>query len=124
MTDQEPKTSSTGSSDAFKTFTEQVNVAGNEVVKRVQELIAEGNVRRVIIKEPNGRILLEIPLTLGAVAGVGLVSFAPVLAAIGAIAALVAKVNIVIERYENPADAAKDQQSHVIDVTPTDKPSQ
>ena len=117
MTDQ----NTTNNGAPFKTFSEQINIAGNQVVARVQELIAEGNVRRLIIKEPNGKILLEVPLTIGAVAGVGLAAFAPMLAAIGAIAALVAKVNIVVERYENPSDADKEQHPHVIEVTPTDQ---
>jgi hypothetical protein len=122
MTDQNANTTNTNTAqDTIKTFSEQINVAGNQLVARVQELIAEGNVRRLIIKEPNGRTLLEVPLTIGAVAGVGLAAFALPLVALGAIAALVAKVNIVIERYADPADAARDQHPHVIDVTPTDQ---
>ena len=117
MTNQGPKVE-----EPLRSFTETVTVAGNQLLKRVEELIAEGNVRRLIIKNQEGRTLLEVPLTLGAVGVVTAAAFLPALAAIGAVAALVAKVNIIIERYEDPADAAK-EQPHIIEVTPTDKPA-
>ncbi|MFN8560503.1 MAG: DUF4342 domain-containing protein [Anaerolineae bacterium] len=66
-----------------RTFNEELEVAGNQLVERVKELIEEGNVRRLIIRNPEGRTLLEIPLTFGAVAGGALVIFfGPVLAAL------------------------------------------
>lgn len=84
-------------------FNEQLEIAGNQLVDRVKELIEQGNVRRLIIRNPEGRTLLEIPLTIGAVAGGALVFFNPVLAAVGALAALVARVTIEVVREEPSA---------------------
>ncbi len=73
---------------------ETFTVKGDELVKRIKELIHEGNVRRIIIKDKNGVSLIEFPLTLGVVGSV----FAPVLAAVGAMAALVTECSITVER--------------------------
>ena len=68
---------------------EEIIVASGELVDKVKQLITDGNVRRVIIRKPNGESLIEVPLTAGvAVSGV-LTLMAPVLAAIGAMTALV-----------------------------------
>jgi hypothetical protein len=88
----------TESTTEKRTFSEEIEVAGNQVVERVQELVKEGNVRRLIIRNPDDKILLEMPLTVGAVAG-GVIALAtPWLAALGAFAALVARVKIEIIR--------------------------
>ncbi len=77
---------------------EEIQVAGDDLLHKVKEILREGNVRRVTLKNEEGTTLLEIPLTAGiGVAAVSVV-FAPVLVAVGAIAAVVTKVNIVIER--------------------------
>jgi hypothetical protein len=86
--------------DRERTWTEDLEVAGTELVSRVKELIAAGNVRRVILRTPDNRLLLEIPLTAGAVAGGVVVLVAPVLAALGAMAALLAKVKVQVERTD------------------------
>lgn len=86
-----------------RTWTEEVEIVGNQLVERVQELVAEGNVRRLIIRGTDDKTLLEIPLTFGAVAGGALVFAAPWLAALGAFAALVARVKIEIVR-ESPLE--------------------
>lgn len=84
-------------------FTEELEVAGNQLVERVQELIKEGNVRKVIIRTPDDSKIVELSLTLGALgAGVALLA-APWLAALGAIAALVARVKIEVVR-ESPLE--------------------
>lgn len=88
---------------ATRTWTEEVEIVGNQLVGRVQELVAEGNVRRLIIRGTDDKALLEIPLTFGAVAGGALVFAAPWLAALGAFAALVARVKIEIVR-ESPLE--------------------
>ncbi|HWV57209.1 MAG TPA: DUF4342 domain-containing protein [Longimicrobiales bacterium] len=75
---------------------EEYKVSGDKVVSKIKEVIHEGNVRRVIIKNEEGRTLVEIPLTVGVVGAILL----PVWAAIGAIAALVANCSIVVERVE------------------------
>ena len=76
---------------------EQHQVRGDDLVAKVKELVREGNVRRIIIKDDEGKTLIEVPLTLGVVGAVLL----PVWAAIGAIAALVTKCSIVVERAED-----------------------
>jgi len=73
---------------------ETFRVKGEDVVNKLKSIIREGNVRRIMIKNKEGRNLLDIPLTIGVV---GIV-FAPVLAAVGVIAALVSECDIVVER--------------------------
>ena len=73
---------------------EEFKVNGEELLKKVKELIAEGNVRRITIKNKEGKVLVELPLTIGVVGAV----LAPVLAAVGAIAALVTECTIAVER--------------------------
>jgi hypothetical protein len=80
------------------TWTEELEINAGELVDRVKELIEEGNVRRLIIRKPNDEILLEVPLTAGVAVGGAVTLFAPVLAALGALAALLAKVKIQIVR--------------------------
>jgi len=79
-----------------KTHTEEIHVSGEELISKIKELVHEGNIRRVIIQNENGRTLIDMPLTLGVV-GVLLV---PQLAAVGAIAALMTKVTIVVEKVD------------------------
>ena len=79
-----------------KVRTEEYQVNGDYLVHKVKELVHEGNIRRITIKNEEGKRLVEIPLTIGAV-GVVLL---PVWAAIGAIAALVTDCTIVVERIE------------------------
>jgi hypothetical protein len=76
--------------------TEEHKVSGRNLLDRVKQIIHEGNVRRITIKDANGKSLLEIPLTLGVVGAVLL----PVWAAVGAIAALAADYTLVVEREE------------------------
>jgi len=76
-----------------KTVREEFEVSGEQLLKRVKELVHEGNIRRVIVKQED-RTILEIPLTLG-VAGILL---APTLAALGAVAALVSECTIIVEK--------------------------
>jgi hypothetical protein len=83
------------------TFQEEFKVTGDRVIGTIKELIREGNVRRIIIKNEQGRTLLEFPLTVGVVGTVLL----PVWAAIGAVAALVANLTIAVERRGPPASA-------------------
>ncbi|MBI1259636.1 MAG: DUF4342 domain-containing protein [Chloroflexi bacterium] len=97
------------------TFNEELEVAGNQLVERVKELIEQGNVRRLIIRNPEGRTLMEIPLTLGAVAGGALLFFYPVLAGLAAIGALVARLKIEIVR-EEPDALVQDAKKKIEDV--------
>jgi hypothetical protein len=77
---------------------QEFSVTGDQVVAKVRELIDEGNVRRLIIKNEEGRTLLEVPLTLGVIGA----ALLPVFAAIGALAALATRCTIVVERYDEP----------------------
>lgn len=83
------------------TVKERFTVSGNELADKVKKLIHEGNIRRMRLIY-NDKILLEIPLSVGApVAAVGIIA-APVLAAIGAVAALVTECTIEVEKVEEP----------------------
>ena len=83
---------------------EEVTLAGNQLVDYVKKLITAGNVRRLIIHKPSGEILMEVPLTAGLAVGGALTAMAPVLAALGAMAALLAKVRVEIVRTGDPDD--------------------
>ena len=76
--------------------TEEFSVNADQVVEKVKELVNEGNVRRVIIKNEKGESVMEFPVTLGVVGAVLL----PMFAALGAAVALMAKCTIVVERRE------------------------
>src|SRR5580692_6886469 len=97
--------------DQFDRIFEQVKVRASDLADKVKELIHEGNVRRIIIKDEHGHTFVEIPLS---VATVGLV-LAPVLAAVAAIATLVSHFEVVVERSarsgSRPASAGTQSQS-------------
>src|SRR5215218_5835393 len=80
------------------TFTEQIEIAASDLVDRTKELIEEGNVRRIIIRNQEDEVLLEVPLTAGVVVGGAVTIVAPVLAALGALAALLTHVKIEVVR--------------------------
>ena len=80
-----------------KFTTEEIRVEGEKLIAKVKELFHEGNIRRVIIKDKDGKTVMEIPMTLGVVG----VLLAPQLAAIGAIAALLTEATIVVEKAES-----------------------
>src|SRR5690625_7936373 len=95
-------------------YTEEFTVSGDAVVTKLKELLREGNIRRIIIKNEEGRTLIEIPLTIGVIGTVLL----PVWAAIGAIAALAARLTISVERSGTPAaepEPAGEEQTPSID---------
>ena len=77
-------------------YTEEFRVKGEELLAKIKALVHEGNIRRIIIKDKDGKILIEFPLTFGVV---GLV-LAPTLAAVGAIAALVTEATVVVEKAD------------------------
>ncbi|NNF57585.1 MAG: DUF4342 domain-containing protein [Rhodothermaceae bacterium] len=82
---------------------QEIKLAGNQLVDKVRELIEEGNVRRIVIKKDE-RVLFELPMTVGVGAGAAAVLVSPVLAALGAVAALVTDVTLVVERDDEAAD--------------------
>lgn len=87
-----------------KTFVETVEVAGNQLVDKVKELINQGNARRVVIRDSEGKELIALPLTVGVVGGgvlaVAATPAAVILAAVGTVAAFVTKVKLEIELTE------------------------
>jgi hypothetical protein len=76
--------------------TEEFRVEGEKLIAKIKELFHEGNIHRIIIKDKEGKTIMEIPMTLGVVG----VLLAPQLAAIGAIAALLTEATIVVEKSE------------------------
>jgi len=83
--------------------TEEFKVSGDDVVSFVKKIVKEGNARRIIVKNEEGNTIIEFPVTIGAAAALLL----PVLAALGAVAALVSKCTIVVEKRE-PKDAVEE----------------
>jgi len=83
-----------------RTRTEEFRVTGEAVIQKVKDVIQQGNVRRVTLKNEEGNTLIEIPLTVGAAVGAAAVILFPVWAAIGAIAALATHLTIVVERVD------------------------
>ncbi len=85
----------------LRVFEEEFKLKSKELVDKITELIHEGNVRRIVVKDEHGHTFMEIPLT---VAAVGVVA-APIIAAVGALAAAVTHFQVVVERVEH-ADGA------------------
>ena len=83
-----------------KVRTEEFKVTADGAVAKIKEIIAEGNVRRIIIQTEEGKSLIEFPLTVGVAAAAGVLLLAPLLAAVGALAAIVTDLTIVVEREE------------------------
>lgn len=96
------------------TTVEQLEMAGNELVDRVKELIEEGNVRRLVIRNADDDVLMVVPLTASVVAGGAMLVFAPILAALGALAAFLAKVKLEVVRVNE--DKAKNTEKKKIDL--------
>ena len=94
---------------AGQRYQEELQVMGEQLLTRVKELVHEGNVRRIIIKQ-EGHTIMEIPLTVGVVG----VLVAPALAAIGAIGALIAQCSIEVVRSERPGEAAQDKVDEIL----------
>lgn len=84
---------------------EEFKVKGDELMAKVRELIEEGNARRLYIKNESGETILEIPLTAGVAITAVSALLAPVLVAVGALAAVVTQVTIGVERVKNDDEA-------------------
>lgn len=80
-----------------KTRFEEFRLNGGEILNKVKEIIHQGNVRRIILKDEHGKTFMEIPLTVGVVGAI----VAPILAAVGAVAALASNLTIVVEKTED-----------------------
>ena len=91
-----------------RSWQETIKVEGGQVLDQVKKLIQEGNVRRIVIKQ-DGRSVVEFPLTVGVVGAV----FAPMLAAAGAIAALLTECTIEVTRVETSSGAGDEADEHL-----------
>ena len=97
---------------------EELQVVGEQLLSKVKELLHEGNVRRLMIKQ-DGNTIMEMPLTVGLVGAIA----APMLAAIGVIGALVARCSIEVVRTEWPNRPDSSTPEKVDNVTPYDGPA-
>lgn len=87
------------------TLVQQIEVAGDELVSRIKDLVKDGKSKRVVIKSAEGHELLTLPLNVGVVGGGVMALAAPLLAAVGAIAALVSRVTLeVVQEEPHPSD--------------------
>ncbi len=96
-------------------WVEEIEVAGSDLVDRVKELVQEGNVRRLIIRNANNDVLIEVPLTPAVVVGGVATIINPILAALGALAALIAKLKIEVVRIDEI-----DEDAETIDISSDD----
>ena len=83
--------------------TEEFKLEGGKVLDKIKELIHQGNIRRITLKNEDGKTLIEIPLTLGLVGA----ALLPVFAAVGAIAAIVTRMTLVVEKAGSPNDESR-----------------
>ena len=104
---------------------EEFKVKGGQLVDKVREIIEEGNARRVIIKKDE-RVLIEFPLSVGVGGAAAAVFLTPMLAAVGAIAALVTDVSVVIERNEDDLEEAVEVEADEVasSETASDEPTE
>ena len=98
----------------IKTIFEEIKVLAHDLAEKVKQLISEGNVHRIIVKDEHGHTFVEIPVTVAAVGAV----LAPSVAAMGAIAAMAAKFTIVVERTATKEDPAPPPQLLLTTVAP------
>ena len=103
----EPTEETTGTDEGAPRGKERYKVAGDKVVAKLKELLHEGNIRHVVIKNDEGKTLIEIPVTIG-VAGALLV---PVWAAVGAVAAVVTNCTIEIERQDQDEEGGDEEEA-------------
>src|SRR5689334_12936490 len=102
-----------------RNWQEELSATGDELVGRVRELVKEGTVRRIIIKH-EGRTLLEVPLTIGVVGAL----LAPQIAALGALAALVSRCSIMIDRESDDGPGAPSNSAELPPGSTTDSTSE
>ncbi len=92
-----------------KITAEEFKISGDVLVAKIKELIAQGNVRRIIIKNEEGHTLIEIPMTIGVIGSVISTALFPVVVALGVIGAMVAHLTVVIERQESDQSSERDE---------------
>ena len=104
----------------WKNFAEEIEVSGHALLTEINKLIAEGNVRKLVVKTDDGHVFLTIPLTAGAVAGGILTLGAPWLAILAAVAGLVANIKLEVTRDTAPPTEAFTKTDNPAPVPPTE----
>lgn len=105
-------------------WVEEIEVAGSDLVDRVKDLVQEGNVRRLIIRNANDDVLIEVPLTPAVVVGGVATIINPILAALGALAALIARVKIEVVRVDEVDEDAETIEISSADVSDETSPDE
>jgi hypothetical protein len=108
--------------DPWKTFTEEIEIAGHQLVDTVTKLIAEGNIRRIRVRSQKGDVYLDVPLSVGAVTGGVVALAAPWLAVLGAVAGLLTRVKIEVVRQEPRSDETTPPPEPKVDPTSQQNP--
>lgn len=103
------------SKNRWETFTEEVEIAGHQLMDEVTRLLAEGNVRKLRVRSEHSDVVFEVPLTAGAVVGGVFVLATPALAVLGALAGLLAKVKIEVVRKVEPEEEDIKSDSNLSD---------
>lgn len=100
-------------------FKESFNVSGENLLKKVKDLIAEGNIRKISIADKNKKEIISFPVTIGVVG----IFLAPIFAAVGTLAAILTECTITVERSDNPSDE-QPTETEVTSVVVDDTPEQ
>ncbi len=100
------------------TVFEEIRTTGEKLLEELRRIISEGNARKITIKNGHGKILLEVPLTLGAVGMGGLFVFFPILSAVGAFTAFANDIRIEVERIDgsNVKQDNKEVDADIINI--------
>ena len=92
-----------------KVTVEEFKISGDVLGKKIKELLRQGNIRRIILKNEENQTLIEIPMTVGVIGSVISAALFPVVAAVGVIGAMVARLTVVIERIESGQSSEKEE---------------
>lgn len=106
----------------WKTFTEEIEVSGQQLLAEINRLISEGNVHKLNVKSGDGEVFLSIPLTAGVVGGGLVVLSAPWLAIIAGVAGLVTKIKLEVVRVEKVQPGEEPKPADQADPPPEDSP--
>ena len=93
-----------------KVKVEEFKISGDVLVAKIKELIRQGNIRRIILKNESGQTLIEIPMTVGVIGSAIGAALFPVIAAVGVIGAMVARLTVVIERIESGQPSQEEEE--------------
>lgn len=106
-------------SKSRRTFTEEIKGTASEIISQVKKLIKEGNARRIIIEDRNGKVLFQSQLTVGLAGTAVLTVLSPIVAAISMFALFMNDIKIIVERYPDEGQAGGDEyevEAEIIDI--------